>query len=285
MTSYAHVKSGVISRILHNEMASDSPYEDAVLASYSSRLAFLLSKMTGPEFDPLTPAPDAPDNDLQALRYVFKPDSWILTTAKAMDRQRPVFSFGYDASVDDLIEPLVTGAITPSLHRLLEKMRYDGWDRGFVKAIVDDLRYETPHTSVTRLRIGDSASLLEQREFMAANSGDNEIEVERLMLLKSHPDLCTDPSPEVARYWSAVDWRAKMWTPAPPRSLPPVPQIEHPPPSDVPRFEHTGTQVLQISEAAQMDWFNLIQKRKEVVEAARKAKQQQQQPQRQTSRR
>lgn len=271
MTVYDHVKSHVISHVLHNTVSPESRYEDAALSTYSSRLSFFLSTMADPDFDPLTPTQDDTHANLQRLRYILKTESWILTTELAIHKQRPVFSFNYHESIHDLLDPLLTGKITPELHCVLEKMEYNGWDRGCVQAVVNDLRYSEPQTFTIRLHSSGAATLLEKQEFIEQNTDVDDLEVERLMLLATRPNLCTDPSPEVARYWSAVDWRRKMWRSSPNHDRPP-PQITPVPPANVPRIEQHQTQRFDALNSAHQEWASVVEAHRANIVDSRKQK-------------
>jgi hypothetical protein len=134
---------------------------------------------------------------------------------------------------------------------LIEKMKFTEWERGEVVAHVLDCRYAQAREFHLRLALGGEALRFLCHRAFGGDGGRPALEFERRALLMLHPDICTDPSPAVARMASLIDWRQRMWAPRGKRQTREAvkPVQPHPPAVQPgPRFEYTGYQSLELPE-------------------------------------
>jgi hypothetical protein len=130
-------------------------------------------------------------------------------------------------------------------------MKFTGWDCGSLIAKIIDYRHSAPRTCRMHLSVGNAVRRFESArvsEFMEKD----ELLIERRLLEISKPEICIDPSPSVARFYSVIDWRQKMWLGQACRlpEIPPVTEVRHPSPNisfeSRPRVEMTGHHPVEI---------------------------------------
>lgn len=83
--------------------------------------------------------------------------------------------------------------------------------RGKIACSVADYRLDPP---IERIQILTASTEIMMDTLAAVNGQTSDealIKAESEALLASHPVICTDPSPDLARAESVMDWRSKVW--------------------------------------------------------------------------
>jgi hypothetical protein len=129
-----------------------------------------------------------------------------------------------------IMQSLQSGSVSVALFHLLEQLAANTYRDGGLILAIRDCRY--PEPTETRIRLRPSAELL---RFLIQRAQPGEalaLEQERIAVRMANPVVCTDPSPDVARVASALDFREKVWQAR--VSKPPPPPIEIEKPNTVP---------------------------------------------------
>lgn len=179
------------------------------------------------------------------IYFEFKDTYFLISNLRADTSCKYSFSI----NSDHLFDPLETGFfedhfISSIDNNIFESIRYEN---GYCICDVTDFRFEPQIHKQIKLRIDQKCifnhldSVLSSKSkllsFITTNNKyretnetkidndfdltninvtdedlkDIKIETERQILIKFHPTICTDPSPDVARVQSIYDFRKKMW--------------------------------------------------------------------------
>lgn len=211
LNGYSVIKSNIIAALLEQTVTPNNMLDRMLLSRYTNRLAYILSSIPHDDYDPLTP--DTHLEPCQALVFVFENDHFLMTLRNPLGGKLPEYKFKYTPTISAVLESLETRIITPSLLRLIEKMRFNGWQEGAILALIEDKRYARQNAKPITLKLKVSSEVMEfdTNRTMGDRSPEEQIEYERQTLLIKHPVICTDPDPCVARFAAAMDWRSKMW--------------------------------------------------------------------------
>ncbi|OHT09980.1 hypothetical protein TRFO_20970 [Tritrichomonas foetus] len=213
--------------LLQNEVRPITTFTRSMMQGYNSRLSFLVTAVSDPRFEPLSP-PHEMYSDLQ-IGFKCQLNDKYFTLSTPNDHHKN--DFQYAEHLVSFLECLETGTLTPEILMLLTKLKVKTWDNGFIICQVIDNRITPKVISYVKLEIGPD--VLGLPNFRQPNP-EAKLDFERRVLLLKRPMICTDPSPDVARVQSCVDWRKKMWVPTKPRKKeniepPPEPPKKAPP--------------------------------------------------------
>jgi hypothetical protein len=250
-SEHDRVRAALASSLLRGTLEAHSALDEHLFASYARRLTYVLASLPDARFDVLAPDGSLYADRRPALQLTFWPKSFTLSLTHAPGQRHPTFDFAYDASLADVLECFETGLISPSLLRLIEKMRFAEWERGEVVAHVLDCRYTRQREFHLRLALGGEALRYLRRRAFPAGAGRDALEFERQALLMLYPEICVDPSPAVARMASLLDWRHRMWAPNArrrPRAAGRAPAAHAPIVTAGPRFDYPGYEGFELPE-------------------------------------
>jgi hypothetical protein len=210
------MRAQAIESIIHQDPRPTNTLELCYMLDYSVRLGVILGTRCDPRFDPLSPPPNLFDDFPLGFTVTFRTETFEIASA---DRTKTV-AYGYDRTVAAFIESLEAGLIDRELATLLRKhLHVDAWEEGHVLCQITDFRLAVPVDYRQMLRLTDAAILgaigdrgrPNRREPGEADRRAPSLETERQTLAITRPCICLDPSPDVARVQSAVDWRRQMW--------------------------------------------------------------------------
>jgi hypothetical protein len=194
-------RSSELCAILLRQSAQFTPTAPALVKSYNSRLGFYLAALYEPRFDPLTPPPDL-FPDPPALVFEFFDATFSVGPPDA----EPNFVFRYQPPMFPVLESLELGTIDRDFDALLNRLKCKCTD-GLLICKAIDHRIVPGDEHRTALEIG--ADIV--RRFVEQRPPSDPLESESQLLLWRRPVVCTDPSPDVARAQSVIDFRKKMW--------------------------------------------------------------------------
>ena len=170
---------------------------------YNSRLQFYLANMNDADFDVLTPPPNLFEDYPVSFEVEFCNDFMQFVAIGSPLK----VEFKYDHKVFPLIESLESGFVDRELlHILVGQLKITEWENGFTLCKITDFRFPEPVEHKRMLRLSDDVI----GDFLDREPGHS-LETERAMIEAMHPQVCIDPSPDVARAQSVTDWRQKMW--------------------------------------------------------------------------
>ena len=205
------LKISSLQKILFSQEKSQTKYEKCLIDDYKNHMGFYISALNDPQFDVFTPSKTLFENCNINLYFDFYKDSFEIKSQ--IDQQVALVSLGYDDNIIPVLESISTGYVTLSLLKLIEKMKIKNWDNGIMIAKWTDYRLTPPKTFIQKLEIGPDIIEYQGNLLHRNESVDNieKLKFEKQAILLENPDICTDPSPDVARINSVVDWRKKMW--------------------------------------------------------------------------
>lgn len=200
------LRESSIDLVLHQEPLPASSSARSLLQSLKLGLGYYITQLKDDRFEMLTP-PQTLYQDLPAAFFIeFYEATFLVLNG---DYSKSV-SFEYERAVLPLVEPLETGVLTGALFAVLEKLQVGGYCDGALLCQVTDFRYDPARVFRMRLAVGSDVIQFHCRR-MHKLTADQQESVEAQALAAAAPCLCTDPSPNVARAFSAMDHRAKMW--------------------------------------------------------------------------
>jgi hypothetical protein len=197
-------RAAALEGILTHEVRPFTPLAPVVVAGFQKRLSFYATALLDPRFDVLTPASDLfghrrPDVTFQFFDRVFA----------AVYGEDQTVAQDYSPHYFPVIEALETGVMTRTCALLLKQMLGCEFTDGCLFCKCVDYRFTPTRELTMKLEIG--ADVL---QFFYVDRPPNEaLEGEIRLLRLRRPIVCTDPSPDVARVQSALDFRKKMWIP------------------------------------------------------------------------
>jgi hypothetical protein len=177
---------------------------------YGSRLAYCLSHGTDSRFDLLSSP---------ATGFSYLPGSFSVHLHNdcfqilSSDKDRPV-TFPYTAPSIPILESLEDGIVTRELLSILrDRLELEVWEEGRILCRLTDYRLTERREWVRLLRISEEVvtQFLQKRQKQIGPLMPPRLDAERKLLSQTYPTIATDPSPDVARFQSLIDWREKLW--------------------------------------------------------------------------
>lgn len=207
------VKTVTLASLLTNTeqiRLTNSKYEKHLIDDYKSRMKFYISYFFDRNFDIFTPPPNLFLKEYnRGLFFEFYESQFKLISRYESGIVKT--EFGYDLNMIPILECLETGTITRDLFCLLEKMQVKCYDSGLLLAKCTDFRVQPTKEFLIKLSIGSDVINYFANTRIQNPDEKQKLEFEKEALLLENPVLCTDPSPDVARIYSLLDGRKKMW--------------------------------------------------------------------------
>jgi hypothetical protein len=169
---------------------------------------FYYLALQNPRFDPLTQPPGLLDGEITAFTIRFFPQNFTVSAASLAS---PV-TFPYAPNVAYVFQCLETGILSPEFVTLIRGWGPVPFNHGMLFCECEDHRHSPPRFFRLRMTIGP-----ELVQNACEGVDGDPLEAEAQMLLLVRPSICIDPSPEVARVQSFIDFRKKLWCNSAPR--------------------------------------------------------------------
>jgi hypothetical protein len=161
--------------------------------------------MADPRFDSLTPPRDIFDRFQPSILFELFDRDFLVSGSSRLSPQR----FSYDVNSAFILEALETGHLTADMCDFVTKFGSCCYEDGFMVCECLDRRFKRELRY--RIRLETSQSVFAQ--YYQSIASGNPLVTEQTVLSVYRPVICTDPSPDVARAQSVLDFRAKMWQP------------------------------------------------------------------------
>jgi hypothetical protein len=190
-------RSGDLEAILLREVRFFTPIAAALIDGYNARLSFYAAAVSHPSFDILTP-PRELFKYLPALTFDFFDDSVTISVPDEKPQHFPL------TPLAPLLEILESGVLNSDFAFSLKKMKCK-FENGFIICKCVDHRFSPVREVNMKLEVGPDVIAA------AVAQSKQPLEAERQVIMLQRPAVCTDPSPDVARLQSIIDFRKKMW--------------------------------------------------------------------------
>lgn len=209
---YEQMQEQMIQTLISQEPRPTNIIDYTYMQDFNKRLGYFIANENDERFDKLTPPPDLYENLRVAFNVSLLDKNFIIFRSDVKKSKDFDFNFSYEKSYIPLIESLESGVIGRELMAILWKLKVNAWEDGRLLCQIVDYRFEEPITYFRILNLSYSAiSCLDSLSSSKVQSQQQKIENEKQILLRLYPQICTDPSPDVARAKSYLDWRQKMW--------------------------------------------------------------------------
>jgi hypothetical protein len=203
-------RSSDLSSLLTDDVHPFRPISNHITLAYTNRLGFYVANLSDPRFDPLTPPRDILDG-LQPSIYLELFDREFLVSSAG---RSPHHRFCYDLNAAFILESLETGVLLPMFADFISKIGGAcQYECGFLVCECLDRRYR--REIKYRIRLDISPPIIS--DAIRSQSSEDPLQGpllnEQTVLSICRPIICTDPSPDVARAQTVLDFRTKMWQP------------------------------------------------------------------------
>jgi hypothetical protein len=188
--------------ILLRDVRPFTPLTHLIIDGFNSRLSLYATAIRDPRFDALTP----PESlfKRQPIGVIFQFYDQVFAT---LYPNGDVIAQEYSPHFFPVIESLETGVMTRDCAFLLKKTVRCPFRSGCVLCKCVDHRFTPFREVIVKLEVGGEVV----QYFLKGSSTEELLESEAGIVKLRRPIICTDPSPEVARIQSALDFRKKMW--------------------------------------------------------------------------
>jgi hypothetical protein len=206
-------RSQELKAILLRETYYMSPLTPALVDGCNARLGFYIAAVHSPRFDILTPPPEVFARSPNVI-FEFFGDTFLI---RPVDSEAPNV-FRYQPHMFVVLECLETRVVGREFAKFLGRLKCS-YESGFVIVKVIDHRPAAPVEHNIALEIGPEVV----RHFVEKDmKKDDRMDDRRDRIIEAlqrevhviqwrRPVICTDPSPDVARVQSVIDFRKKMW--------------------------------------------------------------------------
>jgi hypothetical protein len=196
------LQTSALEGLLSREVPSLTPLTHLIVDSYNTRLSLYVTMIHDPRFDILTPPVDLFAREQPGVIFEFYDQ--VFTAVYPEGAQ---ICQVYTPHFFPVIECLETGVITRDCAVLLKETINCHFVNGCVLCKCVDHRFHPAREITTKLEIG--ADVLPY--FYEKSKKEETLKEEMRLLALRRPIVCTDPSPDVARVQSVLDFRKKMW--------------------------------------------------------------------------
>lgn len=206
-----------INYILYCHHFLSKNWQKSLLSTYRTHLSFQFANKTDSNFDILTP-PKSLYKDLRpGIEFSFFDNRFIIYNP---DLKAKSYSFHYNQHVLPVIIPLETKLMSIELENLIKSLECNRIEHGQILAQVNDYRINQIYfIPIRNLNLAYTYQDTQKK----SNSGDKNpvsqitnsdsslFSFNLTNLLLQNSEICIDPSPNVSRFHSCLDWHEKMW--------------------------------------------------------------------------
>ncbi|KAK8884871.1 hypothetical protein M9Y10_043992 [Tritrichomonas musculus] len=207
---YDQMHDQMTQTLFFQELRASNTIDFTFMQDFNKRLGYFIANVDDERFDKLTPPSDSFE-DLKVGFSVSLLDKNFIIRSDTKKPKDPDLNYPYAKNFMPLIESLETGIIGRELIAVLKKLKVNAWEDGRILCQITDFRFEDPVSYNRLLTVSYNAVSCCDFGSSRAPSQQQKIEDEKRILLLLHPQICTDPSPDVARVKSCLDFRYKMW--------------------------------------------------------------------------
>jgi hypothetical protein len=217
----SRLRRAALESLLMQETVPFAPLDRSALARCASHVAYF-SGRSDPRFDPFPESSLLVSDRPTAATFSLYDDHAVLSNG---DDTRAI-EFDYRPPHLAIIQSLQSGSVGIALFHLLEQVAAGAFTDGEIIIAIRDFRATDPRE--VRVRLKPGPELLRFVLQRAQPDESTALEHESTAVRIAAPVVCTDPSPDVARFAAAIDFRKKMWqNPGNTPMQPPV-EIERP---------------------------------------------------------
>jgi PHD/YefM family antitoxin component YafN of YafNO toxin-antitoxin module len=195
-------RTSSIESILSRDVPPVTSLTPLIVDNYNAHLSFYVTMIRDPRFDVLTPPINLFAKQRPGVIFEFYDEVFVTIYPDGAS-----VSQVYTPHFLPVLGSLETGIMTRDCAILLKKTMNCYFSNGCVICKCVDHRITPTREITTKLEIG--ADVLQY--FCEGHSQDEVLEGEKRCIEMRRPIICTDPSPDVARVQSALDFRKKMW--------------------------------------------------------------------------
>jgi len=193
--------------LLNRKLTSHSFLQKSISYGYSAHLSFLCSVLNDKRFDLLTPPNDLLSDYQESLTFDFFPQYFSINNSDGSH----YVTYSYTHSSLALLECLESEIISPELASIIEKLHITSWNNGSLLCKCTDNRCIPSRVFLIPLTIGQS--VIQSKAYKTNQTNIEKMDAEKQLLLLNRPLLCVDPSLDVARANSCLDFRKKLYSP------------------------------------------------------------------------
>lgn len=208
---YEQMQEQMIKTLIFQDFRPTNMIDYSYMQDFNKRLGYFIANANDERFDKLTQPPDSYEDLKIGFNVSLLDKSFVIYRSDVKKTKETEFNFPYEKDYIPLIESLESGIIGRELICILRKLKVNAWEDGKILCQIIDFRFEEPVTYLKLLNMSSSAVNYLDCINSSKISQQQKIETEKRVLLLLYPQICTDPSPDVARVKSCLDWRQKMW--------------------------------------------------------------------------
>ena len=211
--SFFHLRAhnSLLKQTLDDPNPSDLPY----IEPYMNRIAYFTNKMNYQNFDLLTPDFEQIETKETVFEVEFC-DEYFSFKHKPTNQLK---TFNYSSNVLDFLDALENGIVSLELYRLFCSMAVKNdslnniyKDGKITISIIDFRNKPDPAIYMKELRLSPEILQKYENDKQPHDAQmKNYYEFCKIFSSYNHQTICTDPSVNVSRFYSCVDFREKMW--------------------------------------------------------------------------
>ena len=213
LNSFFHLsaQNSLLKQTLDEPNPSDLPY----IEPYMNRIAYFTDNMNHPNFDLLTPDPEQIEMRETNIEVEFC-DEYFSFKHKPTNQLR---TYPYSSKVLGFLYALESGIVSFELYKLFNTLAGKNdfiknlYKEGKILISIIDFRNK-PEPAIYMKELKLSPEILQEYE---KDKQPHDVQMKnyyefcKVFSSYNHQNVCTDPSVNVSRFYSCVDFREKMW--------------------------------------------------------------------------
>ena len=128
-----------------------------------------------------------------------------------INNTKKLLTLPYNMSSYEIINSFSRGIISLALLTILLQNDFSDFDNGKILCCVNDKRLPEIDRHVVILEIDNLTIYSYIRKCKETENFDHEVDLEQKLYVKSYPNLVLDPSLDVSRSYSLIDFNKKQW--------------------------------------------------------------------------
>jgi len=192
---YSKMHENSLNLLMTNSFRSNIRFENVLAENIKSMVLYFLSDPANNDFDSLS-IPKFCFNDLNpSVIFDFREKCLYIRNPT----RNAALEIPLNLRVADILVSLSHKKVSADLRLIFESIRISEWNNGKILCKCIDNCTNIGKETLLILRICSDAF------------HGNDYGVLMSQCLSLYQNVCTDPSPNVCRYYSIIDWREKMW--------------------------------------------------------------------------